>query len=584
MKIAGLDVPPLLQDLYDKHVTIAVAADPTPTIARTATATGKPATRRKNRGAATDADRVVAMLADAYRYNLDTPPHAAWRAARKAELRAGVFNPLWWQPAPLLSEQRLTVQATSQEQLPRPAYDYQLPDNRPTVTTWQPPSPSTNPIGYHGTVTAGLYTDEEWTYHVAEYRLPPKPAAAGETHAVAIISGTIEATADKRASKAMFSLMARFEQLNDATQDLTAAPPPIAPATSHYWPFAPPLGIAPYYHATLDRLVFQLPIRTDANAHGQIARLTYSVRPMLGRSNNNNANVQTQFIGTASVFMIPAPPLSDDTLVAATAEQTHPQLYTFTPTSTALTQWRRDFDFVAIPALCQDGYVARLTDGNYTMLARTFHRLFDFEPVTDYQGAPVQPFPTADGYVAYYATTTPPPTQWHRVRWNTLGEIVSTEDVPATPANTQYAYRHLNHSPNASIINYDGASWSILNSDDQPIATITNIDPDIYQLDFAAFGREHWWIVGPDSTDTHHVYVIPAPTDEHLLPPQPPNIPATEIAVAEIWNPNASTLGDDLYLIDEAGTPYAWSPSGDALPFEGLPTGYYLTPFHPVTS
>jgi hypothetical protein len=583
MKITGLDVPPELATAFAQHVTMAVAGDQSPTIARTAQATGKPTPRRKNKGAATDADRIIAMLADAYGFNADTPGDAAWRADRKAELRAGTFNPDYWKPATLLAEQRLTVGATGEEQLPRPAYNYQRADNRPTVTTWGAPAPSAAEIGYHGAVFDNLFLDDTLTYHVAEYRLPARSAAAGETQAVAIIAGTISATADRRGSKAMFSLIARFEQLNDPTPDLSEAPPPIAPSTSHYWPFAPPLGVAPYYAASLNRIVSQLPTRTNETATGSIARLTFTTRPLFGHANNNNNEVTTTFEGTASVYVIPRPPLSRTILVAAESGQQHPQLYTFRPTSQDAAPWRRDFAFNPMPAKCADGYVVRNTDGTYSMRDLRFAQLFDFETVRDYTNTPVQPFPTPTGWHAYYVTTTPAPTQWHHVTWNLSGAVTSTTDVGMEYATDYYDYRHQQHTPANNIIEFDGIDWKVSNWNDERIATLSGVAEGVYQIDIQAYGENYWWFIGPDADDMHHVYVIPAPPDDYTAPAEPPTIHATQIAFGEFWNPNAAMLGDNLYIETENDGPHAWAPNGTELPFAGVPPGTWLTDFHPTS-
>jgi hypothetical protein len=575
--LTGQNVPPLLQALYSQYISkgqtqpggmIYTAAKPTATVAV------KPK-RKKN--TVTDWERIVEFIAGAWGRDADNPTDREWRAARRIEIQAGTFPEPYWQEMPVIARVRLRVEATSEEQTPRPPYDYPKTTNRPTLTTWGAPATTDEPIGYHGELQDELFSDLSWTYEVAEFQIAPRIPGHKETSAIALMAGTIYAVSNSRGSRAMFSILSRLEQLNAPSATLDDAPPPLKPATSHYWPFDAPRTDPPYYAAQEARILYRLATRTNATSKGRIVRLTYSVRPMMGHENNNNDTVTTEFDATARVFSVPAAIRSRHHITIAKADDWNHGLFEITPLRPIAVRWRSTAGIAQALIKVPQGWVDRSANNTYHLRSDALTPVLDFEQQPGFETTELWPGPAAIGYQTFKRDNTHTPNRYYKFTWDEEGAAL-TPQYRTTPwpdrwpdGNAQAA------SPTGHTVVWEGDAIVIRDALWRLVATVDIDTSTLQQEDLHSYGDAVAWVAYLNENDEDDLYCITLPPPVTEEPATPPVITPTLVTTATLDSANCVTLGDDIYIQQDATTFHAFTPAGIALPFAGVPTGYFIS-------
>jgi hypothetical protein len=448
MKITGQNVPPELQAAYDGLVSPAKKGQ-----GDTGTIYTKRSVRANNpnslaKGARTAIDRIIEGLARACGRTAHTLANDYWRQQRTIELMDGKINPAYWIEAEVLRQDTYQVSGIGAEELPRPPYKFETPNNRPTNTTWQGVIDALGNPTYSGSLQGTLFRDDTWAYRrtIAMLNEPIDDLAA--TAAFAYYSGEIKIDTDRRGSRAMCSLMSLVEVV-ETTDQLTSPPrPPVAPSTSLYWRYKTPVATPPYYHIRQPRRVLQQVPRVAEKARGSIMSVTLGTRPMAGHANNNNTTVTTEWIGTEKIYTVKPCGGAERLPVFAARTATGSTLYSFDHMTGRLTQWRDFLDPMTVISGNGETMLVRHPDYTTSLYSAALNEIATFDRPSNPHVTSEVIWPYQGGYAAQWWEPVTPNIHFIRATWNKDGSIRAETDVLMPSDNpgpdTEYSWQQWN--------------------------------------------------------------------------------------------------------------------------------------------
>lgn len=305
MKISGNDSTADLVKKFGKVISPSKIKLVVTTKARTRRAAKKTKTA-KQRATKTRAT-IFKAIANAITYASgrlpNVPENAEFRAQRLGKLLDGALDLDYWQAATVSSSAYYaTVPTNVPEPTPGP-YQYREAGNLPSRVTFPQGTPADPPLQYSGQTLGGYFQDQWYVWRDIIYTLPEFAGEEELYPTVFYISATITATADKRGSRPMFSLIYKVDYLDAEINTDDDPTPPTTKPISLLYRYKPPLGVAPYYTAQLQRVTYlALPNRKDLVGR-KVVRLRIGLRPMFGRGNNNNTTVETSAGLTARLYI-----------------------------------------------------------------------------------------------------------------------------------------------------------------------------------------------------------------------------------------------------------------------------------------
>lgn len=221
----------------------------------------------------------------------DAPENAAFLSDRLAKLLNGDLDLDYWQSVSAASRSYYGCVPTNIPDPTPPPYAYRQPDNLPSKVTYPLGTPLAAPLEYQGATLAGYFRDDWYKWTDVQFSLPEYAEDPDTYPIVMYVSASFDVTADKRGSRPMFSLVYKVDYL-DAEIDTDEDPrPPTTKPISLLYRYKPPLGLPPYYHATLTRTTYLVLPNRDQLTGRRVVRVRLGVRPMFGRANNNNTTV-----------------------------------------------------------------------------------------------------------------------------------------------------------------------------------------------------------------------------------------------------------------------------------------------------
>jgi hypothetical protein len=296
-KFTDQEVPPELVALYDRLISNGKAGAFANNSCHVRKAAKKPKRPRKTPYVVRRLSAMVDILCD--RLGLE-PDSTAWRARHYVELSKlldGVIDSDLWMACGILESVPLEA---SPENLPDPSpppYAYRDVGNLPSLTTYVDGETGEGVPTYEGAHVGGYFEDTFWRWQRKVYALIEPITNPNDAAAFFYGGLDFQVDADARASKPMFSAMAKPILARIGEGILETVDAPRVGAVSLYWRYKIPDSDAPYFFKEYSRRVMILPRLTpkagDSDPFTR-AVLTIGPRPMFGRGFNNNQSVSVQ--------------------------------------------------------------------------------------------------------------------------------------------------------------------------------------------------------------------------------------------------------------------------------------------------
>ena len=241
----------------------------------------------------------------------------AFIAAEISRLKQKTFDPRWWKQLNEQSSSWYSSTGSGPTDANPPPYNYRDPDYKPQSTVYTSGTPAAAPSSTSGQTTAQQWSDQIWVWKKTEYLLLEAPPGHEITPIVQEMDGSITASANKRGSRPMLSLIFRAHLVADSSPydgDLSA---PVYPSTTYYWWWRITQNNPDNYAATKPRHVSS-PVhdRATRDEGQELSRaiIKSGARPMLGHGYNNNTDVLTTWSGQEKVWQVkPREPKAEPT-------------------------------------------------------------------------------------------------------------------------------------------------------------------------------------------------------------------------------------------------------------------------------
>lgn len=306
-KVTGYSVPPALMNVSLSVITTTTGAGGTKTRATKRRGSGR---QRKK---AVEPYPENAFLDAATYIERKISPDSTERELmpiirkRVRDMKAGIFDPLWWTDAQLISTEYLSCSPSSVPDPNPPPYDFRTSANLPTIPTYTDGTPGATGMAYNGSKHGSYFQDDDLSWGRFVYSLKENATKIGEIYAFAIIDPTMTIQASHRASRPMLSIItsACITDSTDAVQNTTApvtegiapsAPTQSRKAQSHYWRYKIPRTTPPYFNTVKPRKIVRDLVKSSSlQLTSTNARLVLLLapRPMFGRGFNNNNTVSS---------------------------------------------------------------------------------------------------------------------------------------------------------------------------------------------------------------------------------------------------------------------------------------------------
>ena len=307
MKITSQTIPNALAAAYAKLITAKPTVAGTSFSARTKKAVHLPAPSRKPRKPSVDIENAVDFLIAFLTEKNGVAPAASLRAEQITKLRDGIFDTDYWIMCAIESEQVLLSEPTYVPRTgPRP-YAYPDPTNQPTVATYPAGNESSGALQYIGYTAGTYFRDVSLKWKRLVFKLENKFLTEKAEPVFLKISGTISASADMRASRAMLSAIFQRFFVVDGSATLTTLTPPVIKPISALYRYRTPRGSAPFYNCTNPlQLVYSLRGRKFEEIYGDLTRCVVlaAPMPMMGHRYNNNTEVASTLSATFEMWQV----------------------------------------------------------------------------------------------------------------------------------------------------------------------------------------------------------------------------------------------------------------------------------------
>jgi len=318
MKLTNQDIPPALLAEYKKLVATKPADLAGVAVARTTKRARAPAPTRPPRKEFRDYEKAVDFLIDYLTTKDGHPPAAGFRAEQINNIKIGYFDPAYWTQCAQDSADVFTNTPSSAAWSGARAYAYPDPANLPSVPTYGAGVASSGNLDYTGATVSGTFKDLALKWKRYVFSLANSFARTSDEPLFFKLTGSVSATANVRASRAMLSaIIKRWIVLPGSTRLTTTEAPTTTPIQA-FWRYRTPRGASPYYAYTNSlRLVYSMrSLAREAiaaggaykyeEAPGDLTKCVVLVAPMpmMGKRFNNNTSVAVTLTGTVELWQI----------------------------------------------------------------------------------------------------------------------------------------------------------------------------------------------------------------------------------------------------------------------------------------
>ena len=296
MKFTYQNIPPELAAYYAALISACKKTQGASGTARTRRKVHRPAKHIYKRKILRDYEAAVDALIE-FRHLLSVwiEPED-FRQTKITELKSGYFDLVYWTSCTTDSIDTLENSPNFSTWAGGRAYAHADPYNRPSIALYGDGDTSSGDPAYEGATIDETYRDTLLRWQRIVFSLKNKFMSGTIEPLFLKITGTITASANVRASRAMISLVIkRWMVLEDSTR-LTTTEAPVIKVISAYWRYKTPRGSAPYYNITKQfKLVYTMRDMAYEEADGDITKLVALVAPMpmMGKRYNNNTSVAT---------------------------------------------------------------------------------------------------------------------------------------------------------------------------------------------------------------------------------------------------------------------------------------------------
>lgn len=318
MKLTGQNVPPALLAEYKKLVATKPVNLAGVSQARTTKRAHAPAPTRPTRKEFRDYEKAVDFLIAYITQRDGNPPAAGFRAEQINNLKQGIFDTTYWAQCTVDTTDIFTSAPTSGAWVGARAYAYPDPANLPSIPTYGAGTASSGALDYIGATIAGTFKDLSLKWRRVVFSLANSFTSASDEPLFLKLTGSVAATANVRASRAMLSaIIKRWICLPGSTRLATTEAPTTTPIQA-FWRYRTPRGASPYYAYT-NPLQLVYTMRSSARysvamgggnkyeeTPGDLAKCVVLVAPMpmMGKRFNNNTSVAVTLTAALELWQI----------------------------------------------------------------------------------------------------------------------------------------------------------------------------------------------------------------------------------------------------------------------------------------
>lgn len=307
MKILNQSIPSELATEYKKLVVNKPADASGNIITRTTKKTHLPAPTRPPRKELRDYENAVDFLIEYLTKKDGHPPPKTFKAAQVAKLKRGTFDTEYWAQCATDSTAILINAPTSSEWSGARAYAYPDENNQPSIPVYGAGTPTTGSLNYSGATAADTFTDLSLTWRRVIYTLKNKFLPSSKEPIFLKITGSISATANSRAARAMLSVIVKRWLVKAASVKLTTTESPVIEPISAYYRYITPRGEAPYFQYTHPlRLIYTMRSPDYEESGGDLEKcvILLAPMPMMGKRYNNNTSISTTLTAITELWQI----------------------------------------------------------------------------------------------------------------------------------------------------------------------------------------------------------------------------------------------------------------------------------------
>jgi hypothetical protein len=236
-----------------------------------------------------------------------TAPPEGFRAKQIANIKTGDFDPLYWVKCAQDSKQVFYNVPSSAPFTGQRAYAYPDPANLPSIATYGNGKTASGALVYHGATVGGTFKDLGLTWQRIIFSLENKIRRKNAEPIFLKLSGSINGTANNRATRALLSVVIKRWIVAKNSARLTTKEPPTVEAIQALYRYVTPRGVAPFFNLTHQlHLIYNLRGMKYEEHTSDLTKCIVLIAPMplMGYRNNNNTAASSTLTATVEVWQI----------------------------------------------------------------------------------------------------------------------------------------------------------------------------------------------------------------------------------------------------------------------------------------
>jgi hypothetical protein len=222
-------------------------------------------------------------------------------------LKRGDFSSGYWYACTKDSDVTLSCVPTFTAFVGPRNYAYPDPLYLPSTAIYPPGTTSSGNPRTTGATIANQYRDTLFNWKRIVFALPRKLSTGDKEPVFVKIAGTITASANIQAARALLSIAFKCRLTPIADALLTSTEPPTDKPLNQWFPYVTPRGVAPYWNH-VENFIVERSIRGKTfetqSTDLEKAVISYAPAPLKGRRFNNNDNVSSEVAATTELWMI----------------------------------------------------------------------------------------------------------------------------------------------------------------------------------------------------------------------------------------------------------------------------------------
>lgn len=300
-------IPAELQAMYSKLITASTLRADTKRQARTTKRARAGSRKKKPKTQVNEITQAVDALIEFLTIKNNAAPAASFRTEQIKQLKIGNFAEEYWQKCTIETEQVLINEPTFNIFVGARNYAYPDPTNQPTVPIYGLGNVSAAPLQYIGYTAGTEYRDVSLKWIRIIFKLKNEFLREKVEPIFLKLQGSVTASADARASRAMLSAIVKRWLVTQTSIRLTTLEPPTSKPLSFLYRYQVPRGEAPYYNKTSPlRIVKSMRSEKYEETPDMITHCVVlaAPMPMMGKRFNNNTSINTTLAATIELWQI----------------------------------------------------------------------------------------------------------------------------------------------------------------------------------------------------------------------------------------------------------------------------------------